>query len=87
MAWLQEQTPEDMHVKEIGLHVENIITIIDSIINIVGRDLYDHFIITKIFIFYNKQDIPLNSKNCEESDYGLDSEFALHLVLIVCSIS
>ena len=51
LAWLQEQTPEDMHVKEIRLHAENIITVLDSITNIVGRDLYDHFIITRIYTF------------------------------------
>jgi hypothetical protein len=52
LAWLQEQIPKDMHVKEIRLHAaENILTILASIINIVGRDLYGHFIIARIFTF------------------------------------
>ena len=35
-----------MFIKEIGLHAQNTITILSSIINIVGSDLYES---TKIF--------------------------------------
>ena len=32
---------KDMRVKESGLHVQNMTTILSSIVNTIGRDLYD----------------------------------------------
>jgi hypothetical protein len=48
---------KDMGLKEIGLHVQNMITILGSIVNSIGRDLYDHLMSTIIFTLKNKIDI------------------------------
>ena len=87
LAWLQEQIPKDMHVKEIRLHAENVLTILASIINIVGRDLYGHFTITKIFTLIMNKIFLWAPKIMRKVTMALSVNFALHLVLIVCSIS
>ena len=40
---------KDMCLKEIGLHAQNMITIVSLTINMIGGDLYDHLLSTKIF--------------------------------------
>ena len=59
----------DMCLEEIGLCVQNMSTILSSIINIIGGDLYDHSITTRIFTLI----FDTNSKNYEESGYGFNS--------------
>ena len=38
---------KDMCLKEIGLHVQNILTNLSSLVNIIKGDLYDHFVSSK----------------------------------------
>ena len=59
-----------MCLKEIGLHTQNLLTILDSIINTIGET----YMIAKyeILQFYNSCDIYVSSKNYEESGYSLD---------------
>ena len=40
-------------VKEIGPHAQNVITILGSIVNIIGEDLYDHLMSTRITLLMN----------------------------------
>jgi hypothetical protein len=40
---------KDMYSKEIGLCDENMITILHTIVNIIGGNLYDHSLNTRIF--------------------------------------
>ena len=40
-VWLQKQIPKDTCIIKIGLHVQTMITILGSIVNIIGGDLYD----------------------------------------------
>ena len=40
---------KDKCLQEIALHAQNMITILVSIVNIIGGDLYDHFISMRIF--------------------------------------
>ena len=41
-------TQKDMCLKEIEFHVQNIITNLGSLVNIIRRDQYDHFVSSKI---------------------------------------
>jgi hypothetical protein len=41
---------KDMCKKEIGFCAQSMITIPGSIVNIIGRDLYDHIMSTRVFI-------------------------------------
>ena len=43
--------PKDTCSKDIGLHAQNIITILDSTIKIIGETLYDHLMSMIIFTF------------------------------------
>jgi hypothetical protein len=51
-VWFHKQIPKDVCKKEFGLHAQNTITIIGSIVNIIGweGDLYDQLISRKILI-------------------------------------
>ena len=40
---------KNMHLKEIGLHAQNMLTILGSIVNVSGETLYDHLMSTRIF--------------------------------------
>ena len=48
---------KNVDLKEIGLHVQNMITILGSIVNYIGRDLYDHLMSMIIFTLKNEIDI------------------------------
>ena len=54
--------------KEIGLCAQNMTTVLNSIVNIIGGDLYDHLMSTKIFTL-NMNEIFMNF---EESGYNLN---------------
>ena len=41
--------------EDIGLHVQNMLAILGSIMNIIGGDLYDHLINMRIFILEIKK--------------------------------
>ena len=60
-----------MCLKEIGPCFQNEITILGSVINIIGGT-YDHFMSMRILNFSNKYDIRVSFKNIEESGYSLD---------------
>ena len=54
--WLQVQIPKDMRLKKIGVHAQNMITILVSIVNIIEEDLYDHLMSTRIsLLIMNKR--------------------------------
>ena len=36
---------KDMRLKKIELHAQNMIPILGSIVNIIGKDLYDHLMV------------------------------------------
>jgi hypothetical protein len=44
----------DTCLKEIGLHAQNMITILDSIGNVIGGDLDDHLMSSRIFTIDNE---------------------------------
>ena len=44
----QEWISKDMCLEVIGLHAQNMITILGSIVNRIGWDLYDHSMSTRI---------------------------------------
>ena len=70
---------------EIGLHARNMYTILGSIVNIFGVDLYDHLMSTRIFtLIINKILIgaPKNMRNGLQPHFG----FANYLLLIICFI-
>jgi hypothetical protein len=46
---------KDMPSKEIGLHAQNIITILGSIINIIGWKVYDHLMSTEMLNLINNK--------------------------------
>jgi hypothetical protein len=46
--WLQEQA-KDVCLEDKGLRAQDTLTIIGSIVNIIGGDLYDHIMSTRIF--------------------------------------
>jgi hypothetical protein len=54
--------------KEIGLCAQNMTNILNSIVNIIGGNLYDHLMSTKIFTLIMNE-IFMSS---EESGYGLN---------------
>ena len=58
--------------KKIGLHAQNMITILSSVVKIFKRNLCDHLLSTRIFTFINESDIHMNSEIDEASDYGHD---------------
>ena len=79
-------------LKEIGLCIQTMITIMDSIVNIIGgENLHDHLINERENLdFDNEQDIHLKSKNYDLKSglwpwFGFAS--ANLLVLISCFIS
>ena len=41
---------EGVCLKEIGLHAQNMLSILGSMVNMIGEDLYDHLMSTRIFI-------------------------------------
>ena len=51
MVWCgsKKEYQKDMCSNEIGLHAQNMITIMDSTVNIIGWDRYDHLMYTGIF--------------------------------------
>ena len=65
---LQEWRPKEHVFKEIGLCAQNMTTVLNSIVNIIGGDLYDHLMSTKIFTL-NMNEIFMNF---EESGYNLN---------------
>jgi hypothetical protein len=40
---------KDMFLKEIGLRAQNTLTVLGSIVNIIGEDIYDHLMSMRIF--------------------------------------
>ena len=58
-----------MSLEEIELHAQNFIIILNSQLNC--GDIYDHVMSTR-FHFDNEEDIHMNSKIYEESNYGLN---------------
>jgi hypothetical protein len=63
----------DTCLKEIGLRAKNMITILGSIVNIIGVTyLYDHLTSKRIFIPITKQNIHTSSGDHEESGYKLN---------------
>jgi hypothetical protein len=42
---------QDTYLKEIGLCAQNMITIVGSIVDIIGGNLYGHLICTRFFAF------------------------------------
>ena len=57
---------KDTCSKEIGPHAQNMMTIPGSIVNIIGGDLYDHLMSTRIFILI-KQRIFIQALNKYEN--------------------
>jgi hypothetical protein len=62
---------EIISLKEIGLHAQHMIIILGSIVNIIGEDLYDHLMSTRI-TFASEYYIHTSSENYEEGNYSLD---------------
>ena len=58
--------------KEIRVHAQNMIIILDSIINIVGEDLHDNQMRIRIIVKIVNKDIHTSSASYKESGYGLD---------------
>lgn len=54
------------------MHVQNIITIQDSIVNIMGKDLYVHLTSMRFFILIMNKTFIGISENYEERSLGLD---------------
>ena len=46
-----------MCLNDIGLRDQNMITNLNSTVNMIGVDLYDHLMSTRIFAFDNEEDI------------------------------
>jgi hypothetical protein len=64
---------KDTWLKEISLHVQNIISILNSIMNIIergGTNMTTHWT-QKNTYYNNEKDVHMNFKNCKKS-YGLD---------------
>ena len=71
-----------MCLNEIGLHAQNMITIVGSIVNIFGgMGLHEHLMSTRILTVDNEEDIHMISENYDESGCGLDLDFVNHVVL------
>ena len=70
-----------MFLKEIELHVQNLLTIRDSIVNMVvgggGEDLYDHLMNTLIFLLNDQWDIHMSFKNYEVNRYKDDLDLLI----------
>ena len=45
-----DETKYNVCLQEIGLRVQNVITILGSIVSMIEGDLYDHFMSLRIFI-------------------------------------
>ena len=60
---------KDMLFKEIGLQAQIMIIILGLIVNIIGGDLYDQLLSTRIFDLTTNWDIHRSSRNYEESGY------------------
>ena len=58
--------------KEVRVHAQTMITILDSIINIIGEDLHDNQMRIRIFDMIVNKDIHTSSASYEKSGYGLD---------------
>ena len=61
-----------MCLKGIGLCVKNLITILGSTYNIMGGDLYDHLMSTRILHFVSELDIHMSFENYEANGYSLN---------------
>ena len=61
-----------MCLEEIGYCDHNMATILSPMINVIGEDLYDHLMNTRIFHYDNENSIHMSSKHCEESDYNFN---------------
>ena len=48
-TWLQEEIRKDMRSKEIGMHAQDMRTVLDSIVNTIRGDLHDFSMSTRIF--------------------------------------
>jgi hypothetical protein len=62
---------KDMCLKEIGLQDQNMLTILGSIANMIGGDVYDHLMSAGIFTLIISK-IFLNSEDFEANGYGQD---------------
>ena len=51
---------------------QNLMTILDSTTNIIGGDLYDHLMSTRIFTFITTKILKRDSKNYKENDYDIN---------------
>ena len=60
----------NMYPKVIGLHAQNMLINIGSIINIIGGDLYNNLMSIRIFTLTNNQIFIRALKIYRESDYG-----------------
>ena len=71
--WFQEETPKDKRFKEIGMHAQNMKTVLDSIMIQIKET---HNVIplneNKNIHVHNKWDIHTSSKIYNESGYDLD---------------
>ena len=78
-----------MCLEEIGLHAQNMITILGSIVYIVGtwEDMYDRFMSTTVFTLTMNKIIHMSSRCYEENGYDLNQVSANHLTLITCFIT
>jgi hypothetical protein len=68
-----------MYFKEIGLHAQNMLIILGSIINIFGGETYMIFEELKNLHFEDEEDIHMSSKNYVENGYR---NIALDLLII-----
>ena len=68
----ENKFPTNTCLKEIGYQVHNTITILDSTIHIIAKNLYDHPMSTQIFTLDNEQGTHMRSTNHEENDYNLN---------------
>lgn len=78
---LQEWILNRHHVsKVIGLHAQNMITILDLTFNVIGEDLCNYFMSTKIRYSDNERGFNMSSESYEESgsNFDLDLLTTLH---------
>ena len=73
---------EDTCLKEIKLHAQNMITNLQSTVNIIGRTHYDHLMSLRTLHFDNdSQEIHMSSKKYKESRWlWFGFGFANHLI-------